>query len=102
MDTKNYALNIVGYPLDKSPQGSLWATACIAIWINCRWLTFKHTCDTGLGMSGSAMFESQGNQFVVRGIHSQGYKGDGELVNLGIIMTEEAQKNIMDVVQATL
>eukprot|EP01024_Parvocaulis_polyphysoides_P073254 TRINITY_DN9417_c0_g1_i2.p2 TRINITY_DN9417_c0_g1~~TRINITY_DN9417_c0_g1_i2.p2 ORF type:complete len:295 (+),score=15.01 TRINITY_DN9417_c0_g1_i2:175-1059(+) len=53
-NTRNYVLNIIGYPFDKQ-SGTQWATACATVWMNCQWRTFKHSCDTIGGMSGSAM-----------------------------------------------
>eukprot|EP01025_Chloroclados_australasicus_P007630 TRINITY_DN124_c0_g3_i1.p1 TRINITY_DN124_c0_g3~~TRINITY_DN124_c0_g3_i1.p1 ORF type:complete len:311 (-),score=7.98 TRINITY_DN124_c0_g3_i1:909-1841(-) len=97
---RNYVLNIAGYPFDK-PEGTMWTTACGAVWLDCDRLAFSHKCDTVNGMSGSAMFQKIGKQYVVRGIHTRG-SSSGELFNYGITITKQVQKRIMEVVRSTI
>eukprot|EP01023_Acetabularia_acetabulum_P005655 TRINITY_DN1231_c0_g1_i3.p1 TRINITY_DN1231_c0_g1~~TRINITY_DN1231_c0_g1_i3.p1 ORF type:complete len:316 (+),score=28.76 TRINITY_DN1231_c0_g1_i3:167-1114(+) len=102
--TRNYVLNIIGYPVDKS-QGSQWMTACAAVWLNCQWSTFRHTCDTFGGMSGSAMLTakqgSSGTEFVIRGIHSAGNDQFGDPYNQGVIITPQIQNTINNIIYSS-
>eukprot|EP01025_Chloroclados_australasicus_P062354 TRINITY_DN818_c0_g1_i1.p4 TRINITY_DN818_c0_g1~~TRINITY_DN818_c0_g1_i1.p4 ORF type:complete len:313 (+),score=31.10 TRINITY_DN818_c0_g1_i1:231-1169(+) len=89
------SLNIVGYPSDKNPYGSMWKTGCANIRIQCDWLYFQHYCDTFSGMSGSPMFGTfeltNGDlEYVIYGVHT----GVDAEANIAIVLTQGVQAKI--------
>eukprot|EP01024_Parvocaulis_polyphysoides_P067245 TRINITY_DN7990_c0_g2_i1.p1 TRINITY_DN7990_c0_g2~~TRINITY_DN7990_c0_g2_i1.p1 ORF type:complete len:321 (+),score=26.50 TRINITY_DN7990_c0_g2_i1:95-1057(+) len=99
---RNHVLNIIGYPGDKA-SGTQWTTACATVWINCAWITFKHSCDTFSGMSGSALMTvrdgNQGTEYLIRGVHSAG-SDKGEPFNQGLIITNQIQQTINQIISS--
>eukprot|EP01024_Parvocaulis_polyphysoides_P021532 TRINITY_DN20188_c0_g5_i1.p1 TRINITY_DN20188_c0_g5~~TRINITY_DN20188_c0_g5_i1.p1 ORF type:complete len:466 (-),score=68.04 TRINITY_DN20188_c0_g5_i1:107-1504(-) len=70
-----YILNVAGYPSDKTPEGSLYATSCQGVELRCSDMTLIHTCDTFGGMSGAPMISYRKDQdpaFAIRAIHTGG------------------------------
>eukprot|EP01026_Neomeris_dumetosa_P041506 TRINITY_DN343_c0_g1_i11.p2 TRINITY_DN343_c0_g1~~TRINITY_DN343_c0_g1_i11.p2 ORF type:complete len:329 (-),score=18.24 TRINITY_DN343_c0_g1_i11:201-1187(-) len=89
-----FTLNIGGYPHDKFPQDTMWATSCQGLKLDCKDRQFTHKCDTFGGMSGSPMFvyrkTSSGSiVFSIRGIHTSAVKQGTKVFNKGITITPE-------------
>eukprot|EP01025_Chloroclados_australasicus_P033768 TRINITY_DN3452_c0_g2_i1.p1 TRINITY_DN3452_c0_g2~~TRINITY_DN3452_c0_g2_i1.p1 ORF type:complete len:464 (-),score=38.71 TRINITY_DN3452_c0_g2_i1:2075-3466(-) len=96
-----FTLNIAGYPFDKTPVDTMWATACAAVRLNCTETQFEHQCDTTSGMSGAPMFvyrSQQNPKFSIRAIHTAGLIGmePGSATNLGVILTDQIVQQLTE------
>ena len=68
------ALNIAGYPGDKSGW-CLWYTYCRNAYYGSKYNLLRHKCDTAGGMSGSSMYIKRGNKRTVVAVHAYGFGG---------------------------
>eukprot|EP01024_Parvocaulis_polyphysoides_P033017 TRINITY_DN29468_c0_g1_i3.p2 TRINITY_DN29468_c0_g1~~TRINITY_DN29468_c0_g1_i3.p2 ORF type:complete len:277 (-),score=30.68 TRINITY_DN29468_c0_g1_i3:266-1096(-) len=89
-----FVLNIGGYPTDKFPLDTMWATSCQDLRLECSERLFNHDCDTFGGMSGSPMFvyrqDAAGNvAYSIRGLHTNGVRQGENIFNQGITLTPE-------------
>eukprot|EP01025_Chloroclados_australasicus_P033725 TRINITY_DN3444_c0_g1_i1.p1 TRINITY_DN3444_c0_g1~~TRINITY_DN3444_c0_g1_i1.p1 ORF type:complete len:456 (-),score=42.58 TRINITY_DN3444_c0_g1_i1:695-2062(-) len=95
-----YILNVAGYPSDKTPEGSLYATSCQGVELRCTDMTLIHTCDTFGGMSGAPMISYRKDQdpaFAIRAIHTGGNR---QLqLNFGTNITPKIKETINSWIQ---
>eukprot|EP01026_Neomeris_dumetosa_P029546 TRINITY_DN23952_c0_g2_i11.p1 TRINITY_DN23952_c0_g2~~TRINITY_DN23952_c0_g2_i11.p1 ORF type:complete len:428 (-),score=33.40 TRINITY_DN23952_c0_g2_i11:386-1669(-) len=95
-----YILNVAGYPSDKTPDGSLYATSCQGVELRCTDMTLIHTCDTFGGMSGAPMISYRKDQdpaFAIRAIHTGGNR---QLqLNFGTNITPKVRDTITSWIQ---